>query len=58
MLVSRIKVTKEMKRRIVELRRGGMKQGEIAVVMRLSQGTVSIVLREMGMGGKLMRLKA
>lgn len=39
--------------RIMELRRKGLTQSEIAAEVRTSQGTVSVILRESGMGGKL-----
>lgn len=39
--------------RIMELRKKGMTQAEIACEVRVAQGTVSLILREFGMGGYL-----
>lgn len=47
----------EFVNRIKELRRKGLTQMEIAVEMGVAQGTVSVVLRNEGMGGKLARVK-
>lgn len=47
----------EFVNRIKELRRKGLTQMEIAVEMGVAQGTVSVVLRNEGMGGKLVRVK-
>lgn len=47
----------EFVNRIKELRQKGLTQMEIAVEMGVAQGTVSVVLRNEGMGGKLVRVK-
>jgi predicted transcriptional regulator len=40
----------------VALRKQGWTQTAIAVELGLAQGTISIILREQGMGGKLVRM--
>lgn len=40
---------------VKELRAKGMTQSEIAAELGVSQGTVSLILRECGLGGKLVR---
>jgi orotate phosphoribosyltransferase-like protein len=42
--------------RAIELRKQGLTQMEIAVELALAQGTISVMLREHGMGGKLSRM--
>jgi transcriptional regulator len=41
---------------VMELRKQGLTQMAIAAELRLAQGTVSVILREQGMGGKLVRM--
>jgi orotate phosphoribosyltransferase-like protein len=42
--------------RAMELRKRGLTQEAIAAELGLAQGTISIILREQGMGGKLVRM--
>jgi transcriptional regulator len=42
--------------RAVALRKQGLTQTAIAVELGLAQGTISIILREHGMGGHLVRM--
>ena len=41
--------------RAMALRKQGLTQEEIALELGVVQGTVSIILREQGMGGKLVK---
>ena len=41
--------------RAIELRKQGLTQAAIAVELGVVQGTISLILREHGLGGKLVR---
>jgi hypothetical protein len=49
------KIDQRMIHRIKELRLEGKTQGEIAAEVGIVQGTVSIVLRHLGLGGPLVK---
>lgn len=51
------KINEQLIERIKELRAKGRTQAEIAVELKLSQGTISYVLRRVGLSGKLVRKK-
>lgn len=49
------KVDGHLIHRAKELRAKGYTQMEIAVELKVSQGTISIILRALGLGGKLIK---
>jgi hypothetical protein len=54
---SPLKVDQRMVHRIKELRSQKMTQGEISAEVGISQGTVSLILRANGMGGKFAKVR-
>jgi predicted transcriptional regulator len=44
--------------RAMELRKQGLTQMAIAVELGLAQGTISVILRQQGLGGQLVRIRA